>query len=131
MIKKNLKFLIGILIIFITAVWFGIIGFKEGQSYYLTADELIKMKDTIYDKHIKVAGKVVQSSVERDSKEFRFQIEQNNIIIPISYPSDEPVPDTFNDNAQVVISGIYQQNGIFKADAIQAKCASKYEAMNE
>jgi len=131
MTRKNIKFAVGILLIFIVVVWFGVIGFKEGQAYYLTADELVKTKDTIYDKHIRVAGKVVPGSIERNSNEFKFQIEQNGIIIPVSYPPDEPVPDTFNDNAQVVISGKYHENGVFESDAIQAKCASKYEAMNE
>jgi len=131
MSQKNIKFAVGILLIFIVAVWFGIIGFKEGQSYYLTADELIEMKETVYDKYIRVAGKVVPGSIEKNSMELKFKIEQNDIIIPVSYPPDEPVPDTFNDNAQVVISGMYQENGVFESDAIQAKCASKYEAMNE
>jgi len=129
--RKNIKFAVGILLIFIVAVWFGVIGFKEGQSYYLTADEVIEMKETIYDKHIRVAGKVVPGSIEKNSMGLKFKIEQNDIIIPVSYPPDEPVPDTFNDNAQVVISGMYQENGVFESDAIQAKCASKYEAMNE
>ena len=131
MSRKNIKFAVGILLIFIVAVLFGVIGFKEGQSYYLTADEVIEMKETIYDKHIRVAGKVVPGSIEKNSMGLKFKIEQNDIIIPVSYPPDEPVPDTFNDNAQVVISGMYQENGVFESDAIQAKCASKYEAMNE
>ncbi len=126
--KKTIKFAVGILIIVLIAVWFGAIGFKEGQSYYLTADELIKMKDSFYNKQLRVAGRVVNGSLERERTELRFKIEQNGITIPVSYPPDEPVPDTFNDNAQVVLSGIFTEDGIFKADFIQAKCASKYEA---
>ena len=129
--KRNLKFAAGILVIVLTSVWFGISGFNEGRSYYLTADELVKIKDTVYDEYIRVAGKVVKGSVERNSDEFSFKIEQNGIVIRVSYPLDEPVPDTFNDEAQVVVSGKYQRDGVFKSDAIQAKCASKYEAMNE
>lgn len=129
--KRNIKFAVGILIIIVSAVFFGITGFREGNAYYLTADELVKVKDTLYNKHIRVAGKVVPNSIERKSDGLKFNIEQNNIVIPVSYPSDEPVPDTFNDNAQVVISGKLKENGVFESDAIQAKCASKYEAMNE
>ena len=128
MSRKNIKFAVGILLIFIVVVWFGVIGFKEGQAYYLTADELIKTKDTIYNKHIRVAGKVVPGSIERNSNELKFKIEQNGIVIPVSYPPDEPVPDTFSDGSQVVVSGTYNKDGTFKADVIQAKCASKYEA---
>ena len=126
--KKKIKFAIGILVILIIAIWFGTIGFKEGQSYYLTADELMDKKDLFYNKQLKVAGTVVKGSIERNQTELRFKIEQNGITIPVSYPPDEPVPDTFNDDAQVIISGIYNEDGVFKSDVIQAKCASKYEA---
>ncbi len=131
MTKRNIKFAVGILIIIVSAIWFGITGFREGNAYYLTADELVKMKDTLYNKRIRVAGKVVPNSIERKSDGLEFNIEQNNIIIPVNYPLNEPIPDTFNDNVQVVVSGKLKENGIFESDAIQAKCASKYEAMND
>ena len=131
MTKRNIKFAVGILIIIVSAIWFGITGFREGNAYYLTADELVKMKDTLYNKRIRVAGKVVPNSIERKSDGLEFNIEQNNIIIPVSYSMNEPIPDTFNDNVQVVVSGKLKENGIFESDAIQAKCASKYEAMND
>jgi cytochrome c-type biogenesis protein CcmE len=129
--KRNIKFAVGILIIIVSAIWFGITGFREGNAYYLTADELVKMKNTLYNKRIRVAGKVVPNSIERKSDGLKFNIEQNNIIIPVSYSMNEPIPDTFNDNVQVVVSGKLKENGIFESDAIQAKCASKYEAMND
>jgi cytochrome c-type biogenesis protein CcmE len=131
MTKRNIKFAVGILIIIVSAIWFGITGFREGNAYYLTADELVKMKDTLYNKRIRVAGKVVPNSIKRKSDGLEFNIEQNNIIIPVSYSMNEPIPDTFNDNVQVVVSGKLKENGIFESDAIQAKCASKYEAMND
>ena len=129
--KKNLKFIIGILIIIIAAGWFGISGFKEGYSYYLTADELDAKKDELYNKRIKLAGKVVAGTISKSAEGITFSIEQNGIVIPVKYPPNEPVPDMFKDNIQVVISGMYLESGVFKSDFIQAKCPSKYEALSE
>ena len=48
--------------------------------------------------------------------------------ITVMYDGSEPLPDTFRDRAQAVADGELGENGVFHADAIQAKCASKYEA---
>jgi cytochrome c-type biogenesis protein CcmE len=40
----------------------------------------------------------------------------------------DTLPDTFKDGAQAIVDGDYQANGDFRADQIQAKCASKYAA---
>ena len=129
--RRNVKFIVGILIIIITAIWFGVSGLKDGYSYYLTADELVAKKDAFYNKRIKVAGRVVKGTIIKGAENLKFNIEQNGIIIPVEYPPNESIPDMFKDNSQVVISGVYLESGIFKSDFIQAKCPSKYEALNE
>jgi cytochrome c-type biogenesis protein CcmE len=40
----------------------------------------------------------------------------------------DTLPDTFKDGAQAIVDGDYLANGDFRADKIQAKCASKYSA---
>ena len=35
-------------------------------------------------------------------------------------------PDLFKDNAEVIVTGVYK-DGIFHADNLQTKCASRYE----
>ncbi|HEV7520732.1 MAG TPA: cytochrome c maturation protein CcmE, partial [Candidatus Angelobacter sp.] len=34
--------------------------------------------------------------------------------------------DTFKDNAQALAMGVYKHDGVFYANELQAKCASKY-----
>jgi cytochrome c-type biogenesis protein CcmE len=44
----------------------------------------------------------------------------------VVYKGSEPPPDTFKDNAQALAMGIYKRDGVFYANELQAKCASKY-----
>jgi cytochrome c-type biogenesis protein CcmE len=40
----------------------------------------------------------------------------------------DPLPDTFRNDAIALADGRLASNGVFEANKIQAKCASKYEA---
>jgi cytochrome c-type biogenesis protein CcmE len=44
----------------------------------------------------------------------------------VVYKGAEPPPDTFKDDAQALAIGVYKQDGVFYANELQAKCASKY-----
>lgn len=126
--KKNLKFIIGSALIVVAIIWLGASGFQEGKAYYKTADELAQMGDEAIGKRIKVAGDVVQGSIEHEGRDLSFQIESEGVVIPIRYVGSAPIPDTFGDATQAVVEGTYTPNGVFEANTIQAKCASKYEA---
>ena len=44
----------------------------------------------------------------------------------MSYKGSEPPPDTFKDDSQALAEGTYGRDGVFHANMLQAKCASKY-----
>ena len=46
----------------------------------------------------------------------------------VVYTGTDPLPDTFKDNAQALADGRLGPDGVFEANKIQAKCASKYES---
>ena len=47
-------------------------------------------------------------------------------VLKVSYKGSEPPPDTFKDDAQALAEGSYGRDGVFHANVLQAKCASKY-----
>jgi len=49
--------------------------------------------------------------------------------LPVSYVGTDPLPDTFVDNSQALVEGKVMGDGRFVAERVQAKCASKYEAV--
>jgi len=128
--KKNLKFIVGVSVIVISIIYLGVTGFREDYSYYLFADEFIEKLQEFdkkaYEKNFRVAGYVVAGSIDRTTKPVKFKINYNDTTIPVKYIGSGPVPDTFKDNSETVVEGKYTPEGIFLADKIQAKCASKY-----
>jgi cytochrome c-type biogenesis protein CcmE len=47
-------------------------------------------------------------------------------LLKVSYKGSEPPPDTFKDDSQALAEGFYGRDGVFHANVLQAKCASKY-----
>ena len=47
--------------------------------------------------------------------------------LKVLYNGIDPLPDTFKDGAQALADGKLGPDGVFQANKIQAKCASKYE----
>ena len=125
--RKQLKFLVGSLVIVLTLAYLGYSGFQESKAYYQTVSELYASKDSAYGKRLKVAGDVVPGSIMRQGKAINFVISQENQSLPVHYIGTDAPPDTFVDRAQAVVEGEFGRDGTFTATKMQAKCASKYE----
>jgi cytochrome c-type biogenesis protein CcmE len=101
---------------------------SEGTEYYKHVDEVMASPDQWYGKRLQLHGFVVSKSIlrKRDSLEYRFQVENNGYVVPASYTG--VVPDTFKDEAEVVLKGRLGPDGFEVApDGVTAKCPSKYE----
>jgi cytochrome c-type biogenesis protein CcmE len=125
--SKRWKFGIGIGIILAIVAWEGVSGFQENKTYYVTVNELTQAATA--RRHIRVGGVVAQGSIQRHSGQISFRLAQDAKSIPITYVGSDTLPDTFKDGAQAIVDGDYEANGDFRADKIQAKCASKYSAV--
>jgi len=126
--KRNLKFLIGCLIIVVGIAWLAFSGFNQSLAYYKTVDELRAMGDNAYGKRLRVAGNVMPGSIERVPGAVKFRLEQKGEILSVAYIGKDLLPDTFKDGSQALAEGHLSRDGAFEATKIQAKCASKYEA---
>ena len=76
---------------------------------------------------MRVGGDVQANSIVHVRPDLtRFNLVQDNLILPVEYVGRDPLPDTFKDGAQALAGGRLESNGVFRAEEIQAKCASKY-----
>jgi len=123
---KKWKFGIGIGIILAVAAWEGFSGFNENKTYYVTVNELTQAQAA--RRHVRVGGVVAEGSIARRGGRLSFRLSQDAKSIPVTYVGSDTLPDTFKDGAQAIIDGDYLASGEFRADKIQAKCASKYQA---
>jgi cytochrome c-type biogenesis protein CcmE len=124
--NKRLKFGIGIGIILAVVAWEAISGFQQSKTYYVTVNELTHGQTGRH--RVRVGGVVEPGSIDRRDGKLTFRLAQDSLSIPVTYVGSDTLPDTFKDGAQAIVDGDYLADGEFRAEKIQAKCASKYQA---
>ena len=131
MADPRTKFVVGGAVVVIALGWLGFVGFQESQSYYVTVQEYSTLKGELSGKTLKVAGDVVQGSIDKTKPQMEFVITTQGKELRVRYVGREVLPDTFKDGSMAVVEGNVDNYGVFQARHIEAKCASKYEAEYE
>jgi len=126
MSNNKWKFGIGIGIILAVVAWEAISGFQQSKTYYVTVAELVSGKTS--RTRVRVGGVVAPDSIQRRGGTLTFRLAQDAVSVPVTYVGTDTLPDTFVGGAQAIIEGNYGTDGTFRAEKIQAKCASKYQA---
>ncbi len=101
---------------------------SEGAEYYKHVDEVMGQPTDWYGKKLQLHGYILPDSVmvNRRTLEYRFKVHSNGKVVDATYTG--VVPDTFKDDAEVVLKGTLSQNGFAVApNGVMAKCPSKYE----
>jgi len=104
-----------------------LVGMKSGgMVYYVTVEEFLRQGDRGTD--VRINGKVQSGTIDRlpTGQDVRFTIIENGASLPVVYHG--VIPDTFVDEAAVVVEGRLQGDGTFRAHTLLAKCPSKYES---
>ena len=118
-----------------TIGWLAWSGYGANKSYYVTIAELGGMGDKAYHSQLRVEGFVRPGSIEHNGPHVDFVLNEfeshspkaaSGRLLKVSYKGSEPPPDTFKDDAQALAEGSYGRDGVFHANVLQAKCASKY-----
>ena len=126
--NPKIKFVLGSVVIVAALTWLGFVGFQQSKAYYITVDEFQAMQGKYQGKTLKVAGDVVEGSIDRSKAQLEFVISHQGKSLKVQYVGRDVIPDTFKDGSKAVVEGTVIQNGVFQARHIEAKCASKYEA---
>ena len=132
---NTLRIAIACVIIVGTVAWLAFSGYGANKSYYVTIAELGGMGDKAYHSQLRVEGFVVPGSIETSGTHVSFVLNEfeshspkasTGRLLKVAYHGSEPPPDTFKDDSQALAEGSYGRDGVFHANALQAKCASKY-----
>jgi len=99
-----------------------------GFAYYVTVKEFNDKGAPA--SRFRVNGKVATGSIDREpsGRRVRFTIKDKvgGATLPVDFTGI--IPDTFVDDADVVVEGRRGDDGVFVATTLLAKCPSKYEA---
>ena len=127
--NTTLKFGLVIALVVGTLGWVAASGVNEDTaSYYKTISDIEKMDANAKMKRLRVGVDIEKGSIKREGKQVSFVLVEESRKMTVRYDGNEPLPDTFRDGAQALVDGRMEQNGVFHAAKISAKCASKYEA---
>lgn len=98
----------------------------EATEYYKHVDEVMVNPEPWYGKKLQLHGFAKQVTRKSSSLEYRFQVESNGEVVTATYKG--VVPDTFKDDAEVVLKGTLSPDGFeVSPNGVMAKCPSKYE----
>ena len=124
--SQRLKFVI--LIAVVAAITFGwiVIGTGDEEVPYVSISELREKEGTWKQRRFRLGGLVEIGSIaySPDRLSVEFIMSQGEEQLEVHYTG--LTPDMFKDEAEVIIEGEYQ-NGMFVADNLITKCASRYE----
>ncbi|MEW6456692.1 MAG: cytochrome c maturation protein CcmE [Acidobacteriota bacterium] len=126
--RRKLKFIIGGIIVLVALSYLIYTGIRETGIYYLTVSELKVRSNTIYNQNFRVGGEVIPGSISWNSRslELSFKITDGKENLKVIYKGI--IPDIFKAGSEVVIEGVYTEEGIFHANTLLTKCPSKYKA---
>ena len=101
---------------------------SEATEYYKHVDEVMAQPTEWYGKKLQLHGFVVPKTVfvNKRELEYQFQVQNNGHAVTARYTG--VVPDTFKDDAEVVLKGTLSADGFaVSPNGVVAKCPSKYE----
>ncbi|MBT3299788.1 MAG: cytochrome c maturation protein CcmE [Candidatus Marinimicrobia bacterium] len=126
--SKN-KFILaisGIVVVFVLWIYWVSNSSGEGNQSmveFISVDDL----DDYENERVRLGGLIQDESIrisEDNLLDVHFMLEQGDEAVKVHYGKTRP--DLFKDGAEVIVEGIYTA-GIFQADMLQTKCASRYE----
>jgi cytochrome c-type biogenesis protein CcmE len=125
--KRNLKFIVGAVIIFAAIGFLVFNAMGSAGAYYMTVSELTEQAEEYHGKTVRVSGVVVDESVDYNASELilRFNIGDETNQLPIYFHG--PRPDNFVRAAEAIVEGKYGDDGVLYANTLLLKCPSRYE----
>lgn len=129
--NRNLRFVVGSMVIVAAIGYLMYTGIRETSSYYLTIQEFLPKKDQYADTALRLAGRVAPGSIEYDARTLRLRFHLAGFkdaganTVPVMFTGIKP--DMFADGRDVIVEGRYA-DGVLQAKQVLTSCPSKYEA---
>jgi cytochrome c-type biogenesis protein CcmE len=133
--SSSIRIGLAVAVIVGTIGWLAWSGYGASKSYFVTIPELGGMGDKAYSSNLRVEGFVQPGSIEQSGTHVSFVLNEfeshsakatGGKLLKVDYKGSEPPPDTFKDDSQALAMGTFGRDGVFHANTLQAKCASKY-----
>lgn len=122
------KLAIGAVVIASATGYMAYLGAASSWQYYVNVDECLAGGDAVASGRLRVSGKVVPGSLRIAENRCRADLSLEGSAADLPVCCLSPVPDNLADGMDVVVEGRLAESGVFEADKILTRCASKYES---
>ena len=125
--SNRLKAFIALAVLLGAFGYLGFIAFQSATMYYLTVSELQAVGPTEDARLVRVSGKLIPGSFERDpgSTQAHFSLTEGGQVLKAVH--EGVVPDLFfNEHSEIILEGIYNTDEFFESQNVIVKCPSKY-----
>ena len=125
------RFVLGAAVISAGLIYLIVAGVRQSSASHMTLATFAESAHSLEGKRLQVGGcSVVKGSIEWDEYRHRprFKVADDRNSLFVRYTGNTVLPDTFKDEALVVMEGYYDPTAHqFDAQVVFAKCPSKYE----
>ena len=148
----RMKFIVGGVLILAAVIYLIFSATKANAEYFMTVDELKAKSTSMAGQDVRVSGAVVGDTIQYDAKTLALAfdvaqvpgdqkevdaegglaavlhaavIDPNRARLQIIY--NGPQPDLLKNEAQAIMTGHLDSNGVFHADELLLKCPTKYQ----
>lgn len=143
---ERMKFLIGGVLLLGAVIYLIVSGTISGSQYFITVDELLT-DDKYAGETVRISGAVIGDTIQYDSENLILDFsvvnvsgdaedlalalheavnDPNAIRLPV-HIEGEVKPDLLQHEAQAILTGALDENGVFHATELLLKCPSRYE----
>ncbi|OQX65233.1 MAG: hypothetical protein B5M51_01335 [Anaerolinea sp. 4484_236] len=149
---KNSKFIIGGLLIVAAVIYLIASSTSASAEYFMTIEEVRAQQNDIVGKSLRISGAVLGDTINYDPDTLTIsftvahvtgdndEIESNGGLAKVLHDAvreegtprldviySGAMPDLLKDEAQAIMTGHIEADGIFYADELLLKCPTKYE----
>lgn len=126
MTRIRTKLTVALLVIGSAVAYLVQAGVRTGWVYSMDADAFLE-KTELHSRRVRLMGSVGLENVQANPGMLsaKFDLVSNDKSVRVDYRG--AVPDMFKPGHDVVVEGTLDKDGVFQADVLLTKCASKYD----
>ena len=128
MSAQKLKFAVGGIVIVSAMAVLMAVSFQGNMAYYVEVSEYLSAPPDGPKRNLRILGTVVHGSIVKTPGGLGAAFEMTDGTDTMSVRYHKELPDTFVNEAEVVVEGEMGPDQVFDAHTLLAKCPSKYEA---
>jgi cytochrome c-type biogenesis protein CcmE len=106
--------------------YLGFAGMQAGMVYTLPVDQYVHDAKS-QSQRVRLCGTVAEKDLEMNKARLwaKFVLKGDKESVPVYFKG--VIPDMFKAGGEVVVEGKRAAGGVFEADVLMTKCASKYQ----